>query len=932
MKILKRMKKTKLQTTDEQSMVLKPRKVRKISKRNVLTLVCAAVLVFAHVAVLWAIASSWRYYAIYPSLFGSIVAIIVCALAIIDIIFFVGFNHKDLFLKIVSTVLAVLLMVGGTVGSYYISKTNAIVGNVLDNGKGDKYELFSGVFVCYDKYNKFTGVNDLAGKKVGMLIETSNGIRYIAENILKDAKIDYATVDYKTNAEMMQGLLDGDVDAIVITSAYRNMYKGVEETPGEEGSGEVEEVEETETEEVEEVSEEETGTAETAPESTTEESPFTRYLPNLIDFYPFEQELKTNTSRSTKNISAEPFNVLLIGYSRTDIGSTVGLADSIILTTINPQTYTVSMTSIARDSFVPIACYGGEYDKINSGRSTSRSCFIETVENFVGMDIDYYMELDYLGLVQIVNVIGGIYINNPVSFTLDGIYVPAGEHVFADGQMALQFARERHHMPGGDFDRQQHQKEVIIEIAKAFIESGDITLALRAMEEASEWMSTDFTLSQLTGIFNLLLNTKNYTGLKTFDLVDFQNSRMTGYGGIMYYSYDMRLPLWVYLVYKGSYDESIEHINNVMGNYDTITQDRNFTFNFDEVYARPAIYSTEYPQEFMYTPDPMPPYWADLTGMSVSSAQSWASSNGVSLSIKYISPGDSDYDASYENMIVSQNPRYGTLISDVSSGSVVAMAPNVLDENKQVPDFVGKSYTKAKQWAKEHGISCVVEWVETDNSKAGTVKSQSPSPYTSIDSVSTLTVYVYDGEQRIKFDTNGHGKDVDPIVVKISSDSVKKFPDLETVTESDGFRYKFAGWYTSNSSDAERVYDSSDVQGSATVYARWTKECAEHVWGDWVTIEEATCEHGSIQESKCKNCDETQSRELEDKKEHSWGEWVTVEDPTCEHGTIQRRTCTKCNKATEEKELDDKLTGEGCSSGGGEGGTGNEGDGGDTAP
>ena len=137
-------------------------------------------------------------------------------------------------------------------------------------------------------------------------------------------------------------------------------------------------------------------------ESTAEESPFTKYLPDLVDFYSFEEELKIDKQRSTKNLSTDPFNVLLIGYSRTDIGSTVGLADSIILATINPQTYEVSMTSIARDSFVPIPCYGGELDKINSGRSTSRACFIETVEKFMNMDIDYYMELDYLDRKSVV--------------------------------------------------------------------------------------------------------------------------------------------------------------------------------------------------------------------------------------------------------------------------------------------------------------------------------------------------------------------------------------------------------------------------------------------------------------------------------------------------------------------------------------------------
>ena len=216
---------------------------QKADTQKIITIGASVVLVLAHVAILFAIIASWRYYSIYPSLFGSVVAIVLCAMIIIDIVFFVGFNNKDTALKVISSVMAILLLVGGTIGSAYIAKANSIVNNVLDNGKSDKYETFSGVFVYYSQnknHYSFSTLKDLSGKKVGMLVESSNGLSYIAKNLLSKEKIDYATVDYKTNAEMMQGLLDGDVDAIVITSAYRSIYKGVEEISEENQSEETE--------------------------------------------------------------------------------------------------------------------------------------------------------------------------------------------------------------------------------------------------------------------------------------------------------------------------------------------------------------------------------------------------------------------------------------------------------------------------------------------------------------------------------------------------------------------------------------------------------------------------------------------------------------------------------------------------------------------
>ena len=817
----------KLKNNQQSKKTQSKKPIRKLSKENIFTLVASIILIIAHVAILFAIITSFRYYAIYPSIFGGIVAIIACFLIIVDILFFVGFNHKDTVLKVISCVLVVFLTIGGVCGSILVAKANNIVDNVLDGGN-KKYETFSGKLVCYNKYNNFTKIEDLDGKKVGFLVETSNGISYIAKELLNDTDIDYGTIEYKTNAEMIQALLDGSIDAMAITSAYRDIYSLERD----------------------------------------ENSPFAKYLDNLVDFCDFEKELKIDSNRKVKNLSTDPFNVLLIGYSRTEIGSSVGLADSIILATINPQTYEVSMMSIARDSFVPITCYGGEYDKINSGRSTSRQCFIETVENFLDMEIDYYMELDYLGLVDIVNTIDGVEINNPVSFELDGIYVPAGKFK-ADGQQALQFCRERHHMPNGDFDRQQHQKEVIIAIARKFIEAGDVSLALHAMEEASMWMSTDLTLSQLTTVFNLLLNTKNYTSLDTFDLVDFQTLRMTGSGGIKYYSYSMRLPLWVYLIYKGSYDESLKHIDEVMGNYTTYNQQYDFGFSLNKKYERPALYSLTYPEVFMYEPDPMPAYWPYLDGLTVAEAMEWASANGVTLSIDTISAGDPRYDASLEGLVVEQDPRHGALISEYKSGTITVMGSAEIDESKSVPLFVGHSYSRVIEWANEYGISYDIDFDTDASGSVGDVVSQSINPGTSIEVAREkgISVVVKAGTYTITFDKNGHEVTVPSQITVTTGDSATSFGGVSPSTiEDGGDNYEFIGWFTA-ADGGTQVNNSLEVSGDTILYAHWKKICI-HTWesgGDengWIIDVNPTCTAAGSKHRTCTKCGETETQEI----------------------------------------------------------------------
>ena len=842
---------------------------KKLSKQAIWNIVCFCVLGLTHLAVIIAIILSFRYYSIYPSIFGSVVAIVICLLIIIDIVFFVGFNHKDIALKLISCILAGFIFIGGTVGVYFIAKANGIVDSVLD-GSDSKYETFSGVLVCYDKNHKFSTLEELNGMTVGMLAETSNGVSYIAKNHLKDAKVDYGVIEYNTNAELVQALIDGDIDAMAITAAYRSIYS-VERD---------------------------------------ENSPFAKYLENFVDFYTFEQELKTNSDRKTKNVTTDPFNVLLIGYSRTDIGSSIGLADSIIVATINPQTYTVSMMSIARDSFVPIPCYGGEYDKINSGRGTSRTCFIETVENFLGMEMDYYMELDYQGLVEIVDTIGGVKITNPVEFELDGIYVPEGTFN-AGGWQALEFCRERHHMPNGDFDRQQHQKEVIIAIAKKFIESGDVSLALDALDNASDWMSTDLSLNQLTTIFNMLLNTKNYTSLDTFDLIDFQTLRMTGDGGIKYYSYSMHLPLWVYLIYQGSYDESMAHINDIMGNYSSINQDKSFGFSMQKQYVRPLFYSLTYPDVFMFTPDPMPDYWADLSGMTVAEAMAWASEKGVSLAIgETISAGDPRYNAEMEGLVFDQSVRYGSLVSENKSGTITVMGNGSIDEDKLVPNFVGHGYQKAIDWANDHGISYDIDFDASVDGNVGDVVEQKPKAFTSIDDCNELKIVVKAGTYKIKFDANGHNVEVPEDIEVTTGDKAKSFKSLSDISKDpkDGNSYLFLGWFTSATGGSE-VDDSLDVSGNTTVYAHWEKVCV-HEWASsddpdgWVIKTKATCTTAGSKTRKCTKCDKEETVEIP-ALGHDYVE-TSRTDSTCKDKGSVSYKCSRCDDTyTEELSLAD---------------------------
>lgn len=820
----------------------------KTNASNVLSIISIVLVILSHIGVLAAAILLFRYYNIYPSIFISAIVIIAIILLIVDIIFFFGHKFKDIALKIVVIVLSTFILIGSTVGVYYVREINSAVDGIVDGGTSTTQEV-KGVFISYNQ--KFKTLDELSGKSIGFLNETTEGLTSIAMKTLDDKKIDYGEVFYNSYVEMYQALVDKSIDVVAMPEGYRSLFE------------------------------------------RDENLNYSADLEKTNDLFPFSGTVNVEGRKNNKKLDSEPFNVLLIGYSRTEIGSSIGLADAIIVATINPQTYTISMLSIARDSFVPISCYGGAYDKINSGRGTSRACFIETVENFIGKEIDFYMEADYEAIVNIVEAIDGIYIYNPVAFELDGIYVPEG-YFQASGWEALEFCRERHHMPNGDFDRQQHQKEVILAIAKKFIESRDVSLALNAMKAASEDLSTDLSVHQLTQIFNAILNTKNYTGLSTFDLIDFHALRMTGYGGIMYYSYSMMLPLWVYLIYQGSYDESIRHIDEVLGNFSTINQDNTFEFSSQEPYVREPFYSESYPNNFMYQPDPMPPYWADLTGMSVGDAMQWASSNGVTLTVKNILPGSAEYKSELEGQIIEQSVRYGNLCSKYPSGTITVMGTGEVDESKQVPNFVGKAYSKFTEWANKYGVRYNITFDTTVEGEVGTVVSQSSPAFTPIDSLTDgVSVVVKATFYDVKFDKNGMGLDSDvPATIKVKTgDSAIALSPMNTVTEDDGDKWYFTGWFTDKTGGTQ-VYDTSSVSDNITLYAHWTFEC-NHTFGDWVTTAEATCDKEGSREHTCTKCGEKVSEAIP-ALGHQWGEWIVDTPAAVGVEGSQHHVCSVC--------------------------------------
>lgn len=149
------------------------------------------------------------------------------------------------------------------------------------------------------------------------------------------------------------------------------------------------------------------------------------------------------------------------------VDEVVGARTDTIMLLHQPRNGTTSLISLPRDSFVEIP--GRSSNKINAAYAFGGApLLVETVENLTGLTIDHYVEVGMGGLMNIVDVVGGVELcmDRTVNDEFSQLNWTAGCH-HVDGFTALAFSRMRHADPLGDIGRVQRQQQVISAITHA---------------------------------------------------------------------------------------------------------------------------------------------------------------------------------------------------------------------------------------------------------------------------------------------------------------------------------------------------------------------------------------------------------------------------------------------------------------------------------
>lgn len=456
--------------------------------------------------------------------------------------------------------------------------------------------------------------------------------------------------------------------------------------------------------------------------------------------YSQTKKIKSNNTSNTK--IEKPFTILLMGVDseQENIANASFNGDSLMLITFNPTTLSSTILSIPRDSYVPIACFPNQKkNKITHAAWYGEECMINTIQNFTGITIDYYVKINFKGVVKLVDTLGGVDIDVPYAFCEQNsnrewgkntVYVEEGLQTL-NGEQALAFARNRHSWPeycsskytnyiSNDFIRGQHQQLVVKALLNKLKNIKSLNTVSELMDTVSNSMETNMTTSEILSLYNIGKDilTKS-SGENVTDLLSMQRLYLNGYDAYIY-DESMKLNLYNYVLYNESLNEVVNAMKVNLG-LEEPKLVKEFSFSIDKPYEETVIGQNTVGSA---TVSKLP----DFTGDTESQAKSTCNKLGLSVNFKYTSVGTGT-----NNTVINQNYKTGTDITTINSLTLTVLQK---EETKQ-------EETKAETTKKEE---------TTENSKKEEIKTETTKNETEETETKDNEIKVDEDEEEITID------------------------------------------------------------------------------------------------------------------------------------------------------------------------------------
>lgn len=322
--------------------------------------------------------------------------------------------------------------------------------------------------------NPATSMGDTKGYTFGYIADadTKN-----TQNILDEISKSFGTIkskEYSSMTALADALYDDEVDAILINQGYVDLL--------------------------------------------TEKDGYTDFRDQTRVLYTYTTTHEVDPIVPNTSITKEPFVVYCSGIdARVDDISTKSRSDVNIFAVVNPTTKQILLVNTPRDYYLPLA-RNGEMDKLTHAGLYGIDESMKVLGNLYGVQADYYVRVNFAGLVKIVDALGGVDIESDANFTCVPMETPDGNGDYTyqkysftkginhvNGSQALAFARERKAFADGDNRRGQHQMTVIKAIVNKACSSAVLTKYQELLKAASDAFITNMPYADISSLVQMQL-------------------------------------------------------------------------------------------------------------------------------------------------------------------------------------------------------------------------------------------------------------------------------------------------------------------------------------------------------------------------------------------------------------------------------------------
>lgn len=388
---------------------------------------------------------------------GKWTAGIIAAVAAVGVLLFIPmfFRAFKRSRRVLSFILSLLIAFTGVYAVRNVDKTNQFLSSVTTDVTTQTQEYY----VVVNKDSDYVTVTDLDGSDVLAYSKASSGDAAARKKLKKDAKVSFL---YKPSLSKIGKKLEDDHNSAALLSAGH--YEGISE----------------------------------------KDKSFkgkTRIL----------EKIKVRASADlSKNVSVTttPFNIYLSGLDTAGTIDTVSRSDVNMIITVNPRTHTVLLTSIPRDYIVKLTEKNNVEDKLTHTGIYGIQQTLESVEDLTGLDMNYYVKVNYSTVSRVINAIGGVDVYSDQAFVTHGqryfTFKKGKNHL--NGARALAFARERHAFEDGDLQRNRDQAKVVEAMIKKVTSSQTLlTHYASILDSCKNYIQINMSQEEISSLIRMQL-------------------------------------------------------------------------------------------------------------------------------------------------------------------------------------------------------------------------------------------------------------------------------------------------------------------------------------------------------------------------------------------------------------------------------------------